>query len=240
MANLFRSNRFPFWFSDFTFLTSRLVIATTESLSIESPVLCGYRLIISAEKDPSKDRWSQVVELVDQHGTKSEIMRSIEGSLESDTESADWPPSPPLQEINLHELGSSSALLGVGMAGKSHWSASVSTENEIVVSDLACLVKEDDSTNVNWWLGSTYRVDSKWTITVDSEKAIKLTLSENDEIFVIVKAKKVADFDSMICVLAESSGGNESVFQIVPGARPNQIIKGQNRWCFEISLGKNS
>ncbi len=36
-----------------------------------------------------------------------------------------WPPSPPLQQLSLETLDGRDVILGVGAAGKSHWSVSV-------------------------------------------------------------------------------------------------------------------
>lgn len=49
-----------------------------------------------------------------------EIARSVEGDA-----SEIWPPSPPLQQLSLESIDNSPTILGVGSAGRSHWSLSV-------------------------------------------------------------------------------------------------------------------
>lgn len=80
---------------------------------------------------------------------------SAEGSPEED-----WPASPPFQSLHIEdrEDGRTLALL-VGMAGKSHWSASIEIDNQAgqpscVSFDVACRVRTCDVGR----LGSTYRL----------------------------------------------------------------------------------
>jgi hypothetical protein len=69
-------------------------------------------------------------------GEITSLLESIEGSGTDD-----WPPSPPLQSLHIESLpnGRRAALL-VGMAGRSHWSASIETvkESAEILFDLAC------------------------------------------------------------------------------------------------------
>lgn len=63
------------------------------------------------------DRWSHHV-AAEVEGTL--FLSSCEGDANDD-----WPPSPPLQEVDRHELGDNrQAVLCVGKSGHSHWSAS--------------------------------------------------------------------------------------------------------------------
>src|SRR5437016_1791687 len=67
------------------------------------------------------DRFGQVISFVGPDGRVQPLLESIEG-----TASDDWPPSPPLQSLSIEKLSDGrSAALFVGMAGGSHWSASV-------------------------------------------------------------------------------------------------------------------
>lgn len=103
------------------------------------------------------------------------LMTSVEGSSEQT-----FPSSPPIQEIHDHPTklvdgSDGGAILGVGMAGKGHWSVSHSieqtkkpddqnTESTLVIrSDLACLMKSLDQ-EASPWLGSTYRVSADWNL----------------------------------------------------------------------------
>jgi hypothetical protein len=52
-----------------------------------------------------------------------EVARSIDGDS-----SELWPASPPMQQLSLEPIQGSDAILGVGAAGRSHWSLSVELE----------------------------------------------------------------------------------------------------------------
>lgn len=63
------------------------------------------------------DRWSHQVAARPEGPI---VLSSCEGDANDD-----WPPSPPLQEVDPHEFDlNRSAILGVGKSGNSHWSAS--------------------------------------------------------------------------------------------------------------------
>ena len=106
------------------------------------------------------DRWHQKVFAVSEQAELT-LLESVEGSADES-----WPPSPALQEVDMHELGKGQAALAVGMAGTSHWSASCSIEKTdedraLIKTDLACLVKELpalDQPNNRPKIGSTYSV----------------------------------------------------------------------------------
>ncbi len=102
------------------------------------------------------DRFAQ--RLVDEHGHV--LGESIEGD-DSDV----WPPSPPLQQLSRESVNDDHVILGVGAAGKSHWSISVevvaSDSGEGLKYDLACRCKSPPS-----WLGSSYRLDPTLRLTV--------------------------------------------------------------------------
>ena len=77
------------------------------------------------------------------------VVESVEG-----TPFEDWPLSPPFQEVHFEERdpGGRIALL-VGMAGRSHWSASVAAEGDAIRWDIACRVREAPT-----WLGAAYQI----------------------------------------------------------------------------------
>lgn len=76
---------------------------------------------------------------------------SVEGSPEQD-----WPASPPFQSLHIEQRdeGRTLALL-VGMAGKSHWSASIEIDDQAdcLLFDVACRARGCQAGS----LGSTYR-----------------------------------------------------------------------------------
>ena len=82
----------------------------------------------------------------------TERLESVEG-----TPHDDWPTSPPLNSLHREERGHTQLALLVGMAGKSHWSASVELDPPGNVRfDIACRV----SPAGQGVLGSHYRVVS--------------------------------------------------------------------------------
>jgi hypothetical protein len=65
-----------------------------------------------------------------------------------------WPPSPPIQQLSLEHINGSDVILGVGAAGRGHWSLSAQFElSDTVTFELACRSKDQPK-----FLGSTYRL----------------------------------------------------------------------------------
>ena len=79
------------------------------------------------------------------------VLKSLEGTPEDA-----WPASPPLQSLHVETRGDDRQLaLLVGMAGKSHWSASVELDPQTgrITFDVACRVRASEAGT----LGSSYR-----------------------------------------------------------------------------------
>lgn len=96
------------------------------------------------------------------------VARSVEGD-----ESQDWPASPPLRDVHIETHGAQVVALAVGMAGKSHWSASIVADpaQETITFDFACRVKESPV-----WLGSRYTaMDPSVTLTVTAGQLLPAT-----------------------------------------------------------------
>ena len=83
-----------------------------------------------------RDRYTHAILAVKPDGSEHLLLASVEGTAEHE-----WPPSPPLQSLSIEELapGRRAALL-VGMAGRSHWSASIEPVpgRAAIVFDIAC------------------------------------------------------------------------------------------------------
>lgn len=97
------------------------------------------------------DRWRHTVTFAGES-----LAESVEGT--ADGGDARWPVSPPLVELSAIDLQGGPALLAVGLAGRSHFSASVRPHPEradTLLFEIACRVKERPS-----WLGSTYATGS--------------------------------------------------------------------------------
>jgi len=86
--------------------------------------------------------------------------QSIEGAPAIDAPgsrgiSPNWPASPVFTEVSLIDTATGPAVLAVGRAGRSHFSASMAAaqaEPDTIVAELACRLQE-----LPGWLGSTYQ-----------------------------------------------------------------------------------
>ena len=134
------------------------------NLNIQIPLANPATSHLRLQFDKSGDRWGHRWQLVDSTGQTTDVLTSLEGNDQNV-----FPASSALQEINLHELPTGQAVLGVGMAGKGHWSASYSVETDdeqpSIKSDLACLLKQLNTDGQ--WLGSTYSINEDVSIEHD-------------------------------------------------------------------------
>ncbi len=183
----------------------------------------------------SDDRWSHDWFFHDADDKKlSKLLTSKEG-----TPAEDWPPSPPMQDVSQHELEAGDAILGVGMAGKSHWSASYSIEangdSHLIKSDLACLQKQiasrdDSDVPSSCQFGSTYELGEDWK--VDSFEETKIVLCAADS----------NDSKNKIVIQAFTTEGRATRFKVldrVIAVEPIQVSDSPvlaTRWGFEVSL----
>ena len=95
------------------------------------------------------DRWDHELRLAD-----GRVWRSVEGPT-SEAGDPRWPASPPLVEVSLAATNDGTAILGVGRAGRSHYSLCVTPCLDLADTlhfDVACRIQEPAG-----WLGSTYR-----------------------------------------------------------------------------------
>lgn len=118
-------------------------------LSLTVPCTSGDRLQL--EFVFREGRYRQTISMIDPSGV---LLDQWEDASESADE--DWPASPPIQQLSLESIHDRLTLLGVGQAGKSHWSISVETieiaGEEALRFDVACRVRA-----LPTWLGTTYR-----------------------------------------------------------------------------------
>jgi hypothetical protein len=99
----------------------------------------------------SGDRWQHAVAAAD-----GRRWWSIEGAVPAGADPR-WPASPVLVEVSLVVAGSRPAVLGVGLAGRSHFSLSVVAcpdRPDTLLFEAACRIAEPAG-----WLGSTYDGD---------------------------------------------------------------------------------
>lgn len=104
------------------------------------------------------------------------ILSSLEG-----TPDQAWPSSPPFQEIVAENIaaGGRPALLGVGMAGKSHWSATIEGDGftEAVAFDIACRTAAAPAL-----LGSAYLIAEGWTAERIDDRSLAIRHLDGREV----------------------------------------------------------
>lgn len=163
-----------------------------------------------------RDRYAHRIEVVEQ-GLVTNCLTTEEGSI-----SDQWPPSPTLQQHSMvegHE-GKQVALL-VGMAGKSHWSASVEGDatTTSLVFDVACRVGRRPR-----WLGSSYRTELP--ITLDDLGASRLAVRDGSVMLII----EPTDTTCIATVLGECD--RVSLVAPLPDAEPPFTI----RWKYRVRM----
>ena len=103
-------------------------------------------LVVRFEK--LDDRWVHHVEVVGLPLASQQSVRLLSSSEGSGEQP--WPPSPPVQACQ-SELDR--YILGTGMAGKSHWSIALCSEDNALIWDVACRFKRPPES-----LGSAYQL----------------------------------------------------------------------------------
>ncbi|MFM8735004.1 MAG: hypothetical protein ACKOC8_07425 [Pirellulales bacterium] len=94
------------------------------------------------------DRWRHAITL-----PSGEVVESLEGP--ADGGDPRWPASPPLVEVTAVQTARGPATLAVGLAGRSHYSASISPlpdRDGVLLFEIACRFHDQPP-----WLGSSYR-----------------------------------------------------------------------------------
>ena len=107
------------------------------------------------------DRWAHEVRLADDRR-----WQSVEGPSGSQADPR-WPAPPPLIEVSLAAPAGVPAVLGVGRAGRSHYSLCVvadADEADTLFFDVACRIHEPAG-----WLGSTYQSSSAAVLSLAAD-----------------------------------------------------------------------
>ena len=120
----------------------------------------GAALRIEFQRDADRCRHDILLDLPTPSGQRRivPLLASREGSSNDS-----WPASPALQNLSVEELAPNKPVaLLVGMAGRSHWSASVEVDpaRAALVFDIACRVSQPPR-----WLGTTYAVCPDFRVT---------------------------------------------------------------------------
>lgn len=99
------------------------------------------------------------------------VLRTVEG-----TGQQAWPPSPPLQHLHQQQTPAGDvAVLGVGMAGTSHWSLAVeaSADHPTLCCDVACRARvSPGNLAVTWESGENVAVHARGERAVELSTAI--------------------------------------------------------------------
>ena len=168
--------------------------------------------VVFSKTTANTDRWSHQIFLIE--GEQQTILLT---SIEGDDEQT-WPASAPLQDISHHDLPGGEAILGVGMAGKSHWSASVSVqENDALFFDMACLVKAPDAV-----IGSQYAVGDGVEIESTGENVL---LKAGGTEITIEALRKDAQ-QTNVC-------SDTNTVTMKPAVELTNVT-GSVRWCFHM------
>ena len=123
-------------------------------------------LVVSSRKE--RDRFVHAIALLKTaNSEETDLLQSLEG-----TDSELWPSSPPLQQVYQQEVDGDPVLLGVGMAGKNHFSTSArlfETDRYVELEiESACLIKQDCPER---FLGSTYTVADNIAVSTQQDVA---------------------------------------------------------------------
>jgi len=128
---------------------------------------CGDQYLIRVEFKFVEGRFRQRLDLY----RSEQIVERWNDKTDSVDE--DWPDAPPIQQLSLESINGCPALLGVGQAGKSHWSISVepalSQSEPALRFDVACRTAIKPV-----WLGSTYQTTSLRNETHGPSLCLKL------------------------------------------------------------------
>ena len=92
----------------------------------------------------------------DRYGHQLSFDGKVVGSSIEGDAAENWPTSPPIQQVSLEQIDGRQMVLGVGAAGRSHWSISVGPcpdDDNALKFDLACRCKESPGL-----LGSSYHL----------------------------------------------------------------------------------
>ena len=109
----------------------------------------------------SNDRFKHEICIV--QGDKQIVLLT---SIESDPNES-WPVSPPMQQISKETISGQSVVLGLGMAGKCHWSGSFLLKADPtpdLICELACLAKQPRGP-----ISSIYALSPEWTLVEGSK-----------------------------------------------------------------------
>jgi hypothetical protein len=122
--------------------------------------------------DRNQDRWRHRIFLMLPEGSAAATTLLLFESLEGTSEE-DWPASPPLQFVSIETRPTKPPVaLLMGMAGGSHWSASIEQHpaEQMLRFDIACRAGGEPKQ-----LGSRYRIASRVSVVQASDELVEFT-----------------------------------------------------------------
>jgi hypothetical protein len=169
-----------------------------------------------------EDRYAHEIAVV--AGSAAMVCLSAELGRDRDP----WPASPPLQQGSLEASprGRPMALF-LGMAGNSHWSQSIETDDSTEAAltfDVACRVHHQPS-----WLGSTYRANCG--VSACSPASVRLAVAEGLEVTLTALTRPLAASPSF-CPIAVDGSRVALVADLANVRLPTTV-----RWRYRIALG---
>ncbi|QDV67951.1 hypothetical protein Poly24_16570 [Rosistilla carotiformis] len=163
-----------------------------------------------------QDRFGHAIDVL-QAGQRSPLLETV-----VDPAPTAWPRNTPLQQASLETIDGRLAILGVGLAGTSHWSLSLETlagESVGLRIDCACRC-----TTAPESLGSQYR----WADGIDCQTdAFAGILFRGDQVCV-----QVAPDDEKTVITCTA---DEKLCEIRPESLPNETPQ-TIRWCYQFLL----
>jgi hypothetical protein len=150
------------------------------------------------------DRWGHRIELASAEGQFVPVMTSVEGQT-----GVDGPPSPALQELQLHEMPHGMReVLGVGASGSCHWSLACGARRRAdeaapatrLSVEVACRVREGRPPLV-----STYRLLRPANVVAATATSISLAFADRTIVVSSCDAVLAAEADRFAIVANDSS-----------------------------------
>jgi hypothetical protein len=178
----------------------------------------------------ANDRWEHALGWNDA-GAFQPFARSVEGRPDDL-----WPASPALQELHIEERDDGRVAFLTGMAGSSHWSASIACDpaQHRATFDIACRSKQPPA-----WLGSLYQIPE--LVSVQHNKSLaelkrppsesRLLVSTTDLIGAVPQFPQDQD-NSWTCAFTESVKTLQRTLFI----SPETIGAGTLRWQYSVTL----
>ena len=153
-----------------------------------------------------------------------EIMRSVEG--DSDEE---FPPSGVMQEMVSENasVGKQPVLMGLGSAGKSHWSCCIEADSTIesIAFDFACKTRAMET------FGSTYELIEGVECNPKDDRMVELSMADQPVMYFRCFGNSTMLFDQ--------EKNRLSIVSAIPADDLKPALKIQRRWRYVFGLAES-